>query len=59
MKDQKEPKRSPLPEDFDTAQRNNPNWDTLTTRKKNMLAKDETYHREYRDLAEEIMGVRK
>lgn len=59
MKEPKEPKRSPRPEDYAEAQRNNPNWDNLTTRKKNALAKDEMHHREYHALADAIMGVRR
>lgn len=30
-------------------------WSELTTRKKNMLAKDERYHKEFADLSEAIM----
>lgn len=30
-------------------------WDQLPTRKKNMLAKDERYHKEFADLSDAIM----
>ena len=51
-------KRKPEQIDYETAQRNNPDWDTLTTRKKNSLARNEMFHREYHGLCEAIMGFR-
>lgn len=49
------PKRLPEQIDWETAEKNNPNWNELTKRKKGQLAKEEMYHREYHALAHAIM----
>ena len=52
-------KQKPLPVDYEVAEKKNPDWATLTTRKRNALATDEMFHRQYHALSEAIMGVRK
>lgn len=54
--DKNNPKRLPDQIDWETAEKNTPNWNDLTKRKKGQLAKDEMYHREYHDLATAIMN---
>jgi len=49
------PKKMPECCDFAAAKANHPEWDSLTTRKKNALARDEMFHREYHALADAIM----
>lgn len=49
------PKKLPTEADFAVAEKEHPDWASLPTRKKNALAREQMFHREYYELSAAIM----